>query len=442
MLVVPAVLAGSEAIYYARETGLAGDDYTGLLALAAAPILLALGLWTLWTSRRLGDNLVRRYGRRMLKTAGVLVVAFVVVLPLSVAHISSHVSRADVPAAKLGAAYEDVKLHTSDGLELDGWYVPSTNGAAVLVFPGRTGAQKQARMLVRHGYGVLLYDRRGEGDSEGDPNGFGWDFDKDIHAGVDFLAARADVEPGRIGALGLSVGGEMVLQTAAETEHLAAIVSEGAGSRSMVEEIDDASGIDKVATGLTYGVRDLTNSVLQDRLPPKNLETFMPKIAPRPVFLIHAGADDAGHRNPDLYRAAGQPKQIWEAKGAHTDGIDGSPRNTSDAWSSSSTARCPASRYQSRSRSITRATSTRELTSSLRKMLRMCVSMVLTLRNSSAAISGLVRRSVTSAAISASRSVSVSSSAPSALPGAERRWTRRPSLRNSCSAAWRWRTAP
>ena len=326
VLVVPAVLAGSEAIYYARETGLAGDDYTGLLALAAAPILLALGLWTLWTSRRLGDNLVRRYGRRMLKTAGVLVVAFVVVLPLSVAHISSHVSRADVPAAKLGAAYEDVKLHTSDGLELDGWYVPSRNGAAVLVFPGRTGAQKQARMLVRHGYGVLLYDRRGEGESEGDPNGFGWDFDKDIHAGVDFLAARADVEPGRIGALGLSVGGEMVLQTAAETEHLAAIVSEGAGSRSMVEEIDDASGIDKVATGLTYGVRDLTNSVLQDRLPPKNLETFMPKIAPRPVFLIHAGADDAGHRNPDLYRAAGQPKQIWEAKGAHTDGIDEQPK--------------------------------------------------------------------------------------------------------------------
>ena len=29
-------------------------------------------------------------------------------------------------------------------------------------------------MLARHGYGVLLFDRRGEGESEGDPNGFGW----------------------------------------------------------------------------------------------------------------------------------------------------------------------------------------------------------------------------------------------------------------------------
>jgi predicted acyl esterase len=25
-------------------------------------------------------------------------------------------------------------------------------------------------MLVRYGYGVLLFDRRGEGESEGDPN--------------------------------------------------------------------------------------------------------------------------------------------------------------------------------------------------------------------------------------------------------------------------------
>ena len=88
-------------------------------------------------------------------------------------------------------------------------------------------------MLARHGYGVLLYDRRGEGVSEGDPDGWGWDFDKDILAGVDFLKHRADVDPARIGGLGLSVGAEMLLETAASTRDLAAIVSEGAGSRTM-----------------------------------------------------------------------------------------------------------------------------------------------------------------------------------------------------------------
>lgn len=177
-------------------------------------------------------------------------------------------------------------------------------------------------MLVRHGYGVLLYDRRGEGHSDGDPNGWGWDFDKDIRAGIAFLKQRADVDPKRIGGLGLSVGAEMLLQTAAETKDLAAIVSEGAGARSAAEEIDDADGLDKAMAALTYGVRDLSNSVWQNRLPPENLKNLIPKIAPRPVFFIHGGADDAGHRNPDYYRAAKEPKQIWEAKGGHTDGID------------------------------------------------------------------------------------------------------------------------
>jgi uncharacterized protein len=37
-------------------------------------------------------------------------------------------------------------------------------------------------------------------------------------AAVDFLKQRPDVEPGRIGGLGLSVGGETFLQAAANSE--------------------------------------------------------------------------------------------------------------------------------------------------------------------------------------------------------------------------------
>jgi uncharacterized protein len=325
-LVLPAILSGAEALYYSGKTGLAGDDYTGLLAMAAAPVLLVLGVTTLWNSRRLDDHRGRRYGRRLLKTAGVLVLLFIFALPLSLAYVGSHVSRAEVPDPKLGAAHENAKLETSDGLELEGWYVPSKNRAAVIVFPGRSGAQKQARMLVKNGYGVLVYDRRGEGESDGDPNSWGWDFDKDIHAGIDFLEGRPDVDPERIGGLGMSVGGEMVLQTAADTEQLAAVVAEGAGARTMGEEVDDVSGFAKVGNALSYGARDIANSILQNRLPPDNLTDLVPKIAPTPIFIIHAGDDDAGHRGPDYFRAAGQPKQIWEAQGGHTDGIDTEPR--------------------------------------------------------------------------------------------------------------------
>ena len=83
-------------------------------------------------------------------------------------------------------------------LTLKGWYVPSRNGAAVISFPGRKGPQKPARMLARHGYGVLVFDRRGEGESDGEPNIFGWGGDSDIKAAIRFLQQRPDVDPGRI----------------------------------------------------------------------------------------------------------------------------------------------------------------------------------------------------------------------------------------------------
>ena len=85
-------------------------------------------------------------------------------------------------------------------------------------------------MLARHGYGVLLFDRRGEGESEGDPNVFGWKGERDVRAAVAFLQSRPDVDPDRIGAIGLSVGGEMLIEAGAESDGPAAIVSDGAAS--------------------------------------------------------------------------------------------------------------------------------------------------------------------------------------------------------------------
>ena len=146
-------------------------------------------------------------------------------------------ARAHVPTADLGAAHEDVSFTTSDGLRLEGWFVPSQNGATVIVVPGRSGPQKQARMLVRNGYGVLLFDRRGEGVSDGDPNMYGWGGERDLHAAAAYLRSRPDVDPERIGAIGLSVGGEMLIHAAAHSDAFKAVVSEGASGQSVRDEL-------------------------------------------------------------------------------------------------------------------------------------------------------------------------------------------------------------
>src|SRR3954469_8785755 len=59
-----ALVSGVEALYYAQHGGLSGGDYIGLSALAAAPLLAAVGIGMLWRSRRLDDARWRRYIRR------------------------------------------------------------------------------------------------------------------------------------------------------------------------------------------------------------------------------------------------------------------------------------------------------------------------------------------------------------------------------------------
>ena len=167
------IVAGVEAVRYTIQVGPSGDDYTGLLSIPAGVALIGLGVATLWRTRRRNDGRARRYLRRSLLGTAAAVVALLMVAPLSGRYLYSHLGRAVVPAANLGADYERVTFTTSDGLKLSGWYVPSRNRAAVIAFPGRNGPQAQTRMLVRHGYGVLLFDRRGSGESEGDPHGFG-----------------------------------------------------------------------------------------------------------------------------------------------------------------------------------------------------------------------------------------------------------------------------
>jgi uncharacterized protein len=212
-------------------------------------------------------------------------------------------------------------------LRLQGWFVPSRNGATVIAFPGRSGPQKHARMLVRHGYGVLLFDRRGEGASEGDPNAFGWVGDRDLHAAVAYLRSRPDVDADRIGAIGLSVGGEMLIHAAAHSDAFRAIVSEGASGQSARDGFANGNTLDSVLGG---GVNTVATALFTNTLPPPSLKSEVAKIAPTAVFFVYGENGQGGsERKPNklFYAAAGEPKQIWEvAGGQHIAGITTQPK--------------------------------------------------------------------------------------------------------------------
>jgi hypothetical protein len=324
------IAAGIEGAYYTSKVGPSGDDFTGLLALAAGALLIGLAAVTLWRTRRTDGSRAWRYGRRVLIGVAGIVAVYAIVFPIGLGYVTTHVGRAVVPPNELGVAYENVSFKTNDGLKLVGWYVPSKNGAAVIAFPGRRGPQEKARMLARHGYGVLLFDRRGEGKSEGEPNAWGWGGSKDIKAAVGYLQRRPDVERGRIGGIGLSVGGEMMLEEAAsDTTSLAAVVSEGAGARMFTEEMhEEHPPGEKALMAVLSWIKQASIAVFSNQSPPTNLKDLTPKIAPRAMFLIAAPNSPAGEDlNRGYYAAAGEPKALWEIpESGHVGGLQARPR--------------------------------------------------------------------------------------------------------------------
>lgn len=322
------IVAGVEAVYYSTKGGPSGDDFTGFISIAAGVALIGVAVVTLWRTRRTDDRLSWRYPRRLLIAVGALAATYFVLLPLYVSYVLTHVARGFVPPAELGAAYEEVSFTTSDGLELEGWYIPSKNRAAVIAFPGRKGPQRPARMLASHGYGVLLFDRRGEGESDGDPNAFGWKGERDVDAAVTFLQSRPDVDPDRIGGIGLSVGGEMMIEAAAESDGLKALVSEGAGIRSIREGLAVSDTRKWLEAVVTHAVVTPAIAIFSNGPPPPSLEDLAARIAPTPVFFVYAVPGQGGEAELTevFYAAAGEPKQIWKVPGAeHTGGIEAQP---------------------------------------------------------------------------------------------------------------------
>jgi dienelactone hydrolase len=322
------MIAGIEAAYYTHAGHVSGDDYSGFAAAIAGLVLISIGVAMLWRTRRCDQSLLRRWVRRILIGVAVAVAVYVFVAPFLASYVLTHTARAFVPADRVGARHESVSFVTADGLRLRGWYVPSRNGAAVISFPGRKGTQRQARMLARHGYGVLLFDRRGEGESDGDPNAWGWNGYRDVDAAVRFLQNRPDVRHDRIGGIGLSVGGEMMLEAAARSRGLKAVVAEGAGERS-VRELLDMTGNDKWLALSSYAALTAGIAVFSNDAPPPSLKDLVGRIAPTPVFFIYGehGQDGERNLNPTYYAAAGEPKTLWEVPGSgHVGGIAAQPK--------------------------------------------------------------------------------------------------------------------
>ena len=224
----------------------------------------------------------------------------------------------DETPADYNLEFEDVTVTNPDGMKLAGWFIPSQNGAVIIMQHGYKSTRKEllneAEMMHRHGYGVLVSSIRAHDYSEGQLITLGKYEVDDMEAWYVYLLTRDDVDHDKIGILGNSYGGMLSIQYAAQNKNIKAVVANSAFS-SMTDTVSTSvehfTGLPEfpfVPLIIFWAEQD--TGIKMEEI---DATQWIPLISPRPVFLMQGGADTVISPGSGqlLYDAAKEPKELW-----------------------------------------------------------------------------------------------------------------------------------
>jgi pimeloyl-ACP methyl ester carboxylesterase len=235
-----------------------------------------------------------------------------------IAYRSVHPRRRSMPGltpADFDLEYQEITLHSRDGLQLAAWYVPGRNHTAIILVHGSGGEKatmlNHARMLAKDGYGLLMLDLRAHGNSEGDTISGLYEAN-DVLGAVDYLQSRPDINPDYIGALGVSFGATAVLQAASQERSIRSVVLDSIGPACL----DDHGGrpatlrrwINYPVNWFMYALGDFMAGVKMK----EGVLAGLQRLAGRPVMLIAAGRGKEIAFNRLFFKTAYEPKSLWE----------------------------------------------------------------------------------------------------------------------------------
>ncbi len=132
-----------------------------------------------------------------------------------------------------GLDYVSVSFPSDDGLTIKGWLLPTTLDAPVVILMHGMGANRAtpedrvygiAGDCIEHGYNVMMFDLRGQGESEGSRISAGLEETGDVTGAISYL--RDEGYTGPVGMLGFSMGAATALMSAAEHEDIRAVVAD------------------------------------------------------------------------------------------------------------------------------------------------------------------------------------------------------------------------
>lgn len=226
-------------------------------------------------------------------------------------HPSSDV---DKTPEDVGLLYEDVRISTSDGETLAGWFIPAPQGGhgpgahrVLLFFHGNAGniSHRLESLLIFHNLGLsqLIIDYRGFGKSSGKPSVEGVKLD--AIAAWEWLLQQKDYAPRQVVLFGRSLGGAV-----------AASLGGKAGAGGIILESTFTSLVD-VAKGM-YPMLPVS------LLLPQDFDSLTSLAGVHvPLLVIHSPDDEVidFSLGRALYETYKGPKRFLEIRGSHNSGF-------------------------------------------------------------------------------------------------------------------------
>jgi pimeloyl-ACP methyl ester carboxylesterase len=137
----------------------------------------------------------------------------------------------------------------SEGIELVGnLHIPdncSKPTPAVVIIGPMTYVKEQApteyaKRLAQHGFTALVFDARYRGESGGEPRAYENPMDKvaDIHAAIDYLVTRPEIDPDRIAGLAICQGSSEMIRAAADDDRIKVLATLAGQYRDHQGDVD------------------------------------------------------------------------------------------------------------------------------------------------------------------------------------------------------------
>jgi uncharacterized protein len=210
-----------------------------------------------------------------------------------------------------------INLASAGEPPLTAFYRPSNNGRIVILLHGTLADRSQllpeARMLARHGFGILSLDLPGHGESGGRIQ-WGKSERQAVNRAIAWAMQLPSAERQKVGLFGFSMGSWIALQVASQDQRVYAVALTGAfaNAEKLIASQGGRWGI------LSSKFALLTARVHGMHYRERRSEHLIGQVSPRPVLLVAGSADRVvpASVSERLYQHAREPKSWWLVPGA------------------------------------------------------------------------------------------------------------------------------